>query len=206
MKFIRKYLIAGSLVVLPVIITVFVFLWLFSFLDGILGKYINSYLMSQYGYKIPGLGIIFAIALILFVGFLVTHLISRGFISFFEKFFLKFPIIKQIYPAVKQMIYFLFSDRRLSFRKVVLIEYPRKGVYTLGFLTNETLELFKQKTRKDLINIFIPSTPGPLTGYLVMVPKAEVVIVDIAVEEALKMLISGGVVNPSQKSTESLPF
>jgi len=206
MKFIRKYLIAGSLVVFPVVITIFVFLWLFSFLDGILGKYINSYLMSQYGYSIPGLGIIFAIVLIILVGFLATHLISRGFISFFEKFFLKFPIIKQIYPAVKQMIYFLFSDRRLSFRKVALIEYPRKGIYTLGFLTNETLELFKQKTRKDLINIFIPSTPGPLTGYLVMVPKAEVIIVDIAVEEALKMLISGGVVNPSQKSTESLPF
>lgn len=206
MKTIRQYLIAGSLIVLPVIISISLFLWLFSFLDGIFGKYINTYLMNHYGYTIPGLGLIFAIFLIVSIGFLATHLISKGIISFFEKFFFKFPIIKNIYPAIKQMVTFLFSDKRLSFRKVVLIEYPRKGLFALGFLTNESFELFKEKTRKDLVNIFIPSTPGPLTGYLVMVPKNEAIFVDITVEEALKVIISGGVINPTEKITESLPF
>lgn len=196
MKIIRKYFIAGSLIVLPVIITVLLFLWLFRFLDGILGNYVNSYLMNNYGYTIPGLGIIFAIILIFFVGFLATHLISRSILSFFENWFTKFPVIRQIYPAAKQIIYFLFTDRKLSFRKAVLIEYPRKGIYTLGFLTNEGFKYFNEKTKKELVNIFMPSTPGPFTGYLIMVPKGDIVVVDISVEDALKMLISGGVVNP----------
>ena len=201
MKIIRKYFIAGSLIVLPVIITVLLFLWLFRFLDGILGNYVNSYLMNNYGYTIPGLGIIFAIILIFFVGFLATHLISRSILSFFENWFTKFPVIRQIYPAAKQIIYFLFTDRKLSFRKAVLIEYPRKGIYTLGFLTNEGFKYFNEKTKKELVNIFMPSTPGPFTGYLIMVPKGDIVVVDISVEDALKMLISGGVVNPAIKNT-----
>jgi len=206
MNFIRRYFIAGSLIVLPVIITIFLFLWLFRFLDSILGRYINSYLLHNYGYTIPGLGIIFTIALIFFVGFLATHLISKGVLSFFENSFTKFPIVKQIYPAAKKIIYFLFGDKNISFKKVVLVEYPSKGLFALGFLTNESLKLFKEKTGRDLINIFIPSTPSPLTGFLVMVHRNEVIFVDITVEEALKVVISGGVVNPTEKSSESLPF
>ena len=197
MSFIRRYFIAGSLIVLPIAITIFLFLWLFRFLDGILGRYINSFLMSNFGYVIPGLGIIFAIVLILLAGFFVTHLISRRVLSFFEKWFLKFPIVKQIYPAAKQIVSFLFTDTKASsFRKTVLIEYPRKGIYTLGFITNEGSKYFNAKTTKDLVNIFIPSTPGPLTGFFVMVPKNDVLVVDISVEDALKMFISGGVLNP----------
>lgn len=206
MKFIRRYFIAGSLIVLPAIITIFIFLLAFQLLDGVFGKYIDNYLMSHYGYTVPGSGIIFAIVLIFFVGFLASHLISRGILRFFENLFIKFPIIKQVYPAIKQIISFLFSDRKLSFRKVVLIEYPRKGVYTLGFLTNESSRLFRDKTRIDLVNIFIPSTPSPFTGFLIMVSKADTIAIDITVEEALKMLISGGVINPTQYNTEALPF
>jgi len=196
MNFIRKYFITGSLIVLPIIITIFLFLWLFRFLDGILGRYINSFLMSNYGYMIPGLGIIFAIVLIFFVGFLATHLISKSVLSFFERWFLRFPVIKQIYPAAKQIVSFLFTDTKVSFKKAVLIEYPRKGVYTLGFVTNKGFKYFNEKTGRQLVNIFLPSTPGPVTGFFVMVPKEDVIVVDICVEDALKMFISGGVLNP----------
>lgn len=207
MKIIRKYLIAGSLIVLPVLITIFLFMWAFNLLDGVFGNHIDNYLISHYGHTFPGSGIIFAMIVIFFVGFLASHLISRSVLSFFENFFLKFPVIKQIYPSVKQIITFIFSEKKLSFRKVVLIEYPRRGIYSLGFLTNESAKLFRDKTRKqNLVNIFIPTTPGPLTGYLVMVPQEEVISVDITVEEALKMLISGGVINPSPKTAEGLPF
>jgi uncharacterized membrane protein len=207
MKFIRKYFISGSLIVLPVLITFFLFLWAFQLLDGLLGKYVDNFLLDHFGQTIPGSGIIFALVLILLVGFLASHLISRSFVAFFEKFFFQFPVVKQVYPAVKQIVQFLFSDKKISFRKVVLVEYPRKGIYTLGFLTNEASRVFKDRTsRQNLINVFAPSTPNPLTGYLLIIPEDEVIEVDIPVEEALKAIISGGVVNPSLKSEQSLPF
>lgn len=207
MKIIRKYLIAGSLIVLPVLITIFLFMWAFNLLDGVFGNYIDNFLISHYGHTFPGSGIVFAIIVIFCVGFLASHLISKSILSFFENFFFKFPVVKQVYPSVKQIITFIFSEKKLAFRKVVLIEYPRKGIYSLGFLTNESAKLFRDKTRKqNLVNVLIPTTPGPLTGYLVMVPQDEVINVDITVEEALKMLISGGVVNPSASSAEGLPF
>lgn len=200
MKPIRKYFVTGSLIVLPILISIILFLWLFRFLDGILGRYINIYLKSHYGYTIPGLGIIFAIILILFTGFLTTHLINKRILSLFERWFIKFPVIKQVYPAVKQIIYFLFSDVKVTFRKTILVEYPRKGIYSLGFITNEGFKHFNEKTNKELINVFIPGTPGPLTGFLVLVPKEDIIIVDISIEDALKFIISGGVVNPSDFS------
>jgi uncharacterized membrane protein len=194
----RKYFITGALIVLPVIITILVFLWLFRLLDGIFGKLINKYLMANFGFAIPGLGIIFGVILIFLVGILAKHLIDRRILSFFESWFIRFPIIKQIYPAVKQIINFLFTDTNISFKKTVLIEYPRKGIYALGFITNEGFKDFNQKTNKELVNVLIPSIPNPLTGYLALVPKEEIIFVDISVEDALKMIISGGVVNPSQ--------
>lgn len=199
MKFIRRYFITGSLIVLPLFITVFLFLWSFRLLDGILGRYINRYLMGHYGYAIPGLGIIFTFIIILFTGFFATHLINRSILLFFEKWLIRFPLIKQIYPAVKQIIYFLFADHRTAFRKTVLIEFPRKGIYAIGFITNTSFKLFNDKTDKELVNVFIPIAPSPLSGHLVFVPKEEVIVLDIPIEDALKMIISGGVINPSLK-------
>lgn len=198
MKVIRKYFITGSLIVLPILITVFLFVWLFRFFDGILGRFINSYLMSHFGYGIPGLGIIFAIILILSVGFFTIHFVDKRVLLFLENWFIKFPLIKQVYPAAKQIINFFFGDR-ISFRKTVLIEYPSKGFYTLGFITNDGFKGFNEKTGKELVNVFIPTTPGPLTGFLVLVPKEDIIVVDISIEDALKFIISGGVVNPTEK-------
>lgn len=196
MKFIRRYLLTGIIIILPVLLTTFLFLWLFRLLDGILGHYINAYLLTHYGYSIPGLGIIFGLLIVFLAGFFVTHLVNAKVIKFFENWFIKFPVIKQIYPATKKIVSFLFTDTRARFKKTVLIEYPRKGIYTLCFVTNEGFEHFNKKTKKELVNIFIPSTPGPLTGFFVMVPKEDVIVVDVPVEDALKMLISGGVVQP----------
>ena len=100
----------------------------------------------------------------------------------------------------------LFSDKKFSFRKVVLVEYPRKGVYIIGFLTNESPKIFRDASRRELVNIFIPSTPSPVTGFLIMVPKDEILIIDISVEEAFKMLVSGGVVNPTGSNLDAIPF
>jgi uncharacterized membrane protein len=196
MKTVRKYFVTGSLIVLPVFITLLLFLWLFKLLDGILGRYINNYLMSQYGYIIPGLGIIFTLIIILLAGFLATHLINRRILSLLERWFIKFPLVKQIYPAAKQIVYFLFTNPKIAFGKVVLVEFPRKGIYALGFITNDSCKLFNEKLNKELVNVFIPTTPSPLTGCLIFIPKEEAMVVDISTEDALKMIISGGVLNP----------
>lgn len=200
MRFFRRYVLTGVIVVLPVIVTLFLFLWLFQFLDGILGRFINTYLLAHYGYSIPGLGIIFALLLVFLAGFFVTHLVNAKVLQFFENWFIKFPIIRQIYPAAKKIVSFLFADTSARFKKTILIEYPKKGLYTLCFVTNEGLDYFNKKTRRELVSVFIPSTPSPLTGFLVMVPKDDVIVVDVSVEDALKMLISGGVVLPDTPS------
>ncbi|MDD5291838.1 MAG: DUF502 domain-containing protein [Candidatus Omnitrophica bacterium] len=197
MKRVRKYIITGSLIVLPIVISVFLFLWLFKFLDGILGRYINNYLMNNYGYAIPGLGIILAFVLIFFVGFSVTHLVNKKVLLFFENWFIRFPVIKQIYPAVKQIVHFLFTDPKANFRKTVLVEFPRKGIYSIGFVTNNSCAHFNEKAGREMVNIFLPIAPSPLSGYLIFVPKDEIIAVDISVEDALKMIISGGLLNPS---------
>lgn len=193
-KRIRKYFLAGMMVVSPVLLTVFLFLWSFRFLDGILGRHINKLLLRYYGYTIPGLGIIFAVALIFFAGFFVTHLVSKRVLRFFENWFVKFPLIKQVYPAVKEIVSFLFSDTRTHFKTTALVEYPRKGIYALGFITNDGPPDFNKKTHRELLSVFIPTTPTPLSGFLIFVPKEEVIVTDVSVESALKIIISGGVV------------
>jgi len=204
MKVIRKYFITGTLIVVPIIITVYLLIGMFRFLDGILGRLINKLLLHYFDYSIPGLGIIFGILLIFFTGFFATHLISKKALSFWENWFTKFPIIRHIYPASKQVINFLFKDAKLAFEKTVLVEYPRKGIYSLGFITNEGAEVFCQKTNKNLVNVFIPSTPSPLTGFFCLIPKEEIIFIDINVEDALKMIVSGGVVNPHSQGNQPI--
>ena len=112
---------------------------------------------------------------------------------------LKLPFFKQVYPALKEMAVFLFTRERMaSFRQVVLIEYPRKGIYAMGFLTNDSSKEICDDVKKELCNVFIPSSPGPLTGFTVLVPKKEVVHTRISIEDAFKFIVSGGVVNPHE--------
>lgn len=200
MKMLRKYFVTGSLIVMPILITIFLFLWFFRLIDGIFGRYINGFLISHYGYAIPGLGIIFTIVLIFFVGFLARHFIDRSVFLFFERWFLKFPLVKQVYPSAKQIINFLFTEEKISFRKTVLVEFPSKGIYTLGFVTNDGFKGFNEKTGKELVNVLVPTTPSPVTGFLILVPKENIIVVDISIEDAIKFIISGGVVNPVAKS------
>lgn len=193
----RKYFISGLLVFLPMGLTVYLFFLIIDYTDKILGKYLEPYFYENFGFWFPGVGIIILIYLIVLIGFLVTNFFGRRVHSFFEHVLLKLPFFKQVYPALKQMAIFLFSrDQIKSFRKVVLIEYPRKGIFALGFLTNDSPEKINQPTRKDLCNVFVPSAPGPLTGYVMFIPRNEIIVLDMSVEDAVKIIVSGGVVNP----------
>lgn len=192
MNRLKRYLLTGLVVLLPVVLTTYVLLAIFRFSDRILGRFIEGLI----GFYIPGIGLVLSLVIVLLTGFLTTVLLGRRIFVVIENMFLKFPLVRQIYPSAKQIINFLFSKDRLQLRKVVLVEYPRKGIWSMGFITNETVKEVKTKTGQDLLNVFIPSSPGPFTGYFMFVPKSDIIFLDMTIEDALKLIISDGVVNP----------
>jgi uncharacterized membrane protein len=196
----RSYFITGLAVFLPVTITIYILIGIFRFLDNILGRFINVYLVKTGGFYIPGLGIILFILMVFITGFLIRHFFGKKIFLVLEKFFLmKPPIVRQVYPAIKKIINFLLSREKPRFKRVVLVEYPRRGIYSLGFISNEGMCEAKNKIGKnDLVNVFVPNSPGPLTGYFMIVPEKELIYLDISIEQAFEMIISAGVINPEQ--------
>jgi len=197
MNKLRRYFISGLVVFLPIALTIYLLVLAIRFFESVFGSALQPIFKDNFGFYFHGLGIAFGVSLILLIGFFVTNFIGNRIYEFFEKIFIRLPFIKQVYPAIKQMALFLFSHgQSAQFKQVVLIEYPRKGIYSFGFLTNESSLRIREKTQKDLCNVFTPSAPGPLTGFVVMISKKDIIFVDISVEEAFKFILSGGVVNP----------
>ncbi len=190
----RRLFILGLTAIVPVVITIYVIVGLFKFTDGILGKFINRYLEKYLGYSFPGLGILLAFLLIIFLGLLI-HISRMRLLRAIESLFLKIPLINKIYFPIKKIMEFLFFNPSQRFRRAVLVEYPRKGIYSIGFITNETDKSLK-KSDKLYYNVFIPSSPSPLTGFMIVVPEDDVISLQISVEEAISMIVSGGVLNP----------
>lgn len=192
----KHYFFTGLALIMPVVVTLYVLAALFRFVDNILGRFINLYLEDTTGFYIPGLGLILFFLIIILTGFLAIHFFGRNLFPAAERWFSRLPFIKQVFPSVKKIFNFIFSQERTLFRKVVMVEYPRKGVYSLGFMVNEGPKEFEEMTRQEMVTVFIPNSPGPLTGYFIVIPKAEVVFLKMSVEDGLKMVLSGGVVNP----------
>ncbi|MBM3251923.1 MAG: DUF502 domain-containing protein [Candidatus Omnitrophica bacterium] len=195
---IRGYFITGLAIFLPVAITLYILVKVFRFFDNILGRFINFYLMKTGGIYIPGLGIILFILVVFIIGFFTRHFLGRKIFPYFEKIlFLRPPLIRQIYPSIKKIINFILSHDKPSFKKAVLVEYPRKGIYSLGFVANEGLEEAKKKLNSDdLMNVFVPSSPSPFTGFFILVPEKELIYLDISIDKAFELIISDGVLNP----------
>jgi len=194
----KRYFLTGLLIVLPVLATVYLFVSLFLFFDNILGRYISKLTEAYLGFSIPGLGLLVFIILIFLTGLLATNLIGRRLIAYFEGLWLKFPLIKNIYPAFKQISKFLFSHKfGEGVQRVALTEWPRKGMYVLCFVTNQSIPYFDEKLgREEYCNVLIPTVPNPVTGFYVIVAKKELIFLDLTVEEAARLVISGGVLNP----------
>ncbi len=194
---IRKYFISGLVVFLPIALTVYLFYLAISFTDKFFKEFFEKLGFGFGDYY--GLSIIIGIGIIILIGFITTNFLGRKIHGFFEKIVLKLPFFKQVYPALKEMAVFLFARERLSsFKQVVLIEYPRKGMYAMGFLTNDSSHEICDKIGKELCNVFVPSSPGPLTGFTILVPKKDVTYTQISIEDAFKFIVSGGVVNPHE--------
>jgi uncharacterized membrane protein len=194
---IRKYIVAGLLVWVPLGITILVIKLLIDLLDRSLVLLPPSFRPEQLlGFSVPGFGIFLSAFIIITTGLVVTNLAGRKLMNTGEELLDRIPLVRSIYSAVKQVTQTLVSSDKNSFRQVVLIEYPRKGAWTLAFQTGDTMSEFNKLTGEKLITVFIPTTPNPTSGFILMLPVNEVIKLDINVEDALKFIMSLGVVTP----------
>ena len=197
MSIFRRYLIAGLLIWVPLGITIFVVRLLISWLDGSLLLIPEAYRPeNMIGYAIPGLGVLLSLVVVLLTGLLAANLFGRKLVKFWEGLLSHVPLVRSVYSGAKQLAETMFSESGQSFRKVLLVEFPRRGLWTLAFLTGTDQGEAQNKTGPDVINVYIPTTPNPTGGYFVMVPREDVQELDMSVDEGLKMLMSMGAVVP----------
>ncbi len=190
---IRNYFIAGVVILIPIGITVYVTIFFVSISSKILPKEINpNYYLP---YDIPGVEIIISLILITLIGWLSLSFIGKSLLNLFNNVLKKIPILRTIYSALGQMTE-TFTKTDKERKNVVLVEYPRKGSWAVGFATKENSGEISNKTKKNLINVFVPTTPNPTSGFLLMFPKEEVIYLDLTFEEASKFIVSAGTSNP----------
>ena len=190
----RNYFIAGVVVLIPIGITVYLTIFLISVSSKILPKEINP---NHYlPYNIPGLEILISVMLITLIGWISLSFIGRKMLDVFDKILNRIPILRTIYSAIVQMTE-TFRNTDNKKKNVVLVEYPRKGSWAVGFATNKNSGEIKNKVNKNLINVFVPTTPNPTSGFLLMFPEDEIIYLDLTFEEASKFIVSAGTSNPS---------
>jgi len=191
---IRNYFITGVVVLIPIGITIYLTILITSVSSKILPKEINP---NHYlPYNIPGLEIIITLFLITFIGWLSLSFIGKKLLNLFNTVLKRIPILRTIYSAILQMTE-TFTKNDNKKKNVVLVEYPRKGTWAVGFATKENSGEITNKLNKKLINVFVPTTPNPTSGFLLMFPKEEVVYLDLTFEEASKFIVSAGTSNPN---------
>lgn len=209
MKRLRAYLIAGLLVWIPIGVTIFVVRLLNGLMDRSLVLFPERFQPEQWlGFAIPGLGILLTLVLLVVTGFLAANFVGRSMVGLWESLLQRIPIVRSVYSASKNFAEVVFSEGNESFKKVLLVEYPRKGIYSLAFQTASTLGEVQVRTGEEVVCTFVPTTPNPTSGFIVMVARSEIIELDMAVDDALKMIFSLGVVVPTWRAdrTAELPL
>ena len=209
MKRLRRYLVAGILVWAPLAVTFILLRLAVNLMDKTLAILPQQYRPEELlGFHIPGLGVILTFIVLFVTGMLAANFVGRYVVGGWESLLDRIPIVRTIYGGAKNFAEIVFSDSSESFKKVLLIEYPRKGLYSLAFQTSSELGEVQGRTGEDVICCFVPTTPNPTSGIVVMVPRKDVQVLDMDIDEALKMIISLGVVVPTWRKdqTAELPF
>ena len=203
MKRIRRIIVAGLLVWLPLGVTIFIIRLLLDLL-GQTYKIIPEFLRPEsiLGFSIPGFEILLALVIIFATGLIAANFIGKSLVDWWESFLDKIPLVRNIYSPLKKFSELILSDQTQSFSKVLLIEYPRKGLYSLCFQTSKNLGEIEKKSGRDVVCVFVPTTPNPTSGLILMVPQEDVIELDMSVEDGLKMIISLGVVVPGERLDE----
>lgn len=201
---IRAYFFTGILVTAPVAITFYIAYKLIFFIDRSVNKMIPPQLRErideQLPFSIPGLGVILLVLLLILIGMFAAGFLGKFFLKLGEWIVYKMPFISSVYSLLKQVFETFLSNKNQAFSKVVLLEYPRKGIWILGFVSTETSGEVAGKVNDKMLNVFIPTTPNPTSGFLIFVPKKDTIELNMTVEEGIKFVISGGLVDP-----ESMP-
>ena len=197
MKALRRYIVAGILVWLPLGLTILLLRFAVRLMDRSLLLLPPQYRPNAIlGFHIPGLGAILTVILLLVTGVLAANFVGRAFVGGWESLMNRIPVVRSIYSAAKNFAEIVFSDSSHAFKKVLLVEYPRKGIYSLAFQTSAELGEVQGRTGEEVTCCFVPTTPNPTSGFIIIVPKKDVTVLDMEVDEALKMIISLGVVVP----------
>ena len=194
----RSYLFTGILITAPVVIPLWIVSSLVKIFDGLVTPLIPiQFNPNQYlPYEIPGIGLIVLITFLIIIGFLTANFFGRWIVKRTEIILQNIPLIKVFYKTIKQILETVLKNNSNAFRKVVLVEYPRKGLWIIGFTTGETSGLIRKKIGTKLINVFIPTTPNPTSGFLLLVPEKELKYLEIGVDDAIKTVVSAGIVPP----------
>ncbi len=200
---IRRYLAAGLLVWVPLLVTFLALRFLINLMDQSL-RLVPAPLRPEnlFGFRIPGLGVILTFVLLFTTGALAANFFGKRLIESWERLLSRIPLVSWVYGGVKQVAETLLSPQAQAFRKVLLLEYPRPGIWSIGFQTAATLDEVQARTDKDVICVFVPTTPNPTSGFIMLVPKDDVIELDMSVDEALRMIISLGVVVPEWRRRE----
>ena len=202
----RNYLLAGILVTAPLGITVYL-VWIFlQFMDNT----VKELLPTEYNpdlympFSVPGFGLLISIIFFIIVGWFARNFMGRMVINVYEYVMNRVPIIRNIYGAIKQIAETIMASQSQAFREVVMLEYPRKGVWSIGFVTNTTEGEVQRVTKEKMINVFVPTTPNPTSGYLLFVPKKELHYLTMSVEEGVKLVVSAGIITPPDHALEEM--
>ena len=191
-KKLRTQFLAGLLIIVPIGATVLILVWIFVAIDNILQPTISSI----FGHAIPGLGFAITIVLIYLAGVIGTNVVGRKLLHYGESLLRKVPVVRQLYTGTKQILESFSAPGKTGFMQVVLVEFPRKGMKTIGFITNESSD----RSGEKLVNLFIPTAPNPTSGFMQIAREDEFIRTDISVDDALKMIVSAGRMLPEEVS------
>jgi uncharacterized membrane protein len=197
----RYYFLRGLLTLLPLAVTLWLIGTTIRMLDGIL-DFFPRWLQPDFylPFTFPGMRVVSMLALIWLIGFLATNVVSNRLHDLWNGLVRRIPIVSGVYAAVRQLAMAIFSEPTRSFRRVVMIEYPRPGLYALGFVTGVAEGELQERSRERVVNVFIPTTPNPTSGWYVLVPEKDAIALDMTVEEAFKLIVSGGIVVPERRA------
>ncbi len=203
---IRRNFIAGFVVIVPLGLTFYVVAAIVQWADRFLKLVPQQFLPETYlGFRIPGLGVILTLLFIQVVGFLSANLLGHSVVRTYERVLDRIPVVRTLYQAVKQFLEQLIDARSDRFHRVVLVEYPRKGIYSIGFVTGVSRGEVQNRTPQKVLNVFVPTTPNPTSGYYLLVPEGDAVPLQISVEQAFKLIMSAGMVGWEPAETKARP-
>lgn len=196
----RRYLVAGLLVWVPLIITWWVVISLVGLMDRTLVLIPLQYRPDEVlGFHVPGLGVILALVVLVVTGVVAANILGRRIVALWEGMLDRIPLVSSVYSAVKQVMHTFFSTNSKSFRKVLLVQYPSQGLWTLAFLAGDPVKEVQDKTAQEMLTVYVPTAPNPTSGYVIFVPRDAVIELDMNVEDAMRMIISLGMVVPGAR-------